>query len=198
MFAGKRFARQLWQQKFCKICTVFCAPKWGWKMDPKMVPEFDPQNGVQKWHPKRGQILAPFLGPFLNLHFGVQNTVQNLQKFLLPKLHGKPFSSKHASQNASVVIAQLVASLNTILYLAKPSKKTKSCDCHKCCTWARWIRASEPDTRLYLQLRYSWKGKQIRWFLLRLGGLLHIFEGQRRNVGDGLPVEGNLSVQWSL
>ena len=21
-------------------------------MDPKMVPEFDPQNGVQKWHPK--------------------------------------------------------------------------------------------------------------------------------------------------
>ena len=23
-------------------------------MDPKMVPEFDPQNGVQKWHPKGG------------------------------------------------------------------------------------------------------------------------------------------------
>ena len=24
-------------------------------MDPKMVPEFDPQNGVQKWHPKGAQ-----------------------------------------------------------------------------------------------------------------------------------------------
>ena len=23
-------------------------------MNPKMVPEFDPQNGVQKWHPKNG------------------------------------------------------------------------------------------------------------------------------------------------
>ena len=23
-------------------------------MDPKMVPEFDPQNGVSKWHPKGG------------------------------------------------------------------------------------------------------------------------------------------------
>ncbi len=23
-------------------------------MDPKMVPEFDAQNGVQKWHPKGG------------------------------------------------------------------------------------------------------------------------------------------------
>ena len=23
-------------------------------MDSKMVPEFDPQNGVQKWHPKEG------------------------------------------------------------------------------------------------------------------------------------------------
>ena len=70
-------------------------------MDPKMVPEFDPQNGAQKWHPKGwlnilflvdffeikiygpllgaifgphfgGQILAPFLGPFFNPHFEVQ------------------------------------------------------------------------------------------------------------------------------
>ena len=124
-----------------------------------MAPEFDPQNEVQKWHPKRRpntlnkalisfrfllnqNIGHPFWMPFFDPilggsnsgaifgsifqpHFGVQNMVQNLQKFLLPKLHGKPFSGKHASQNASVVIAQLVTSLNTILYLAKPSKKTK-------------------------------------------------------------------------
>ena len=72
-------------------------------MDPKMVPEFDPQNGskngTQKggpilfWFKKDlqeikalfkkmgppfgchfgGQILAPFLGPFFNLHFGSKN-----------------------------------------------------------------------------------------------------------------------------
>ena len=26
-------------------------------MDPKMVPEFNPQNGVQKWHPKGGALI---------------------------------------------------------------------------------------------------------------------------------------------
>ena len=39
---------------FCKICTIFGPENGGWKMDPKMVPEFDAQNGVQKWHPKGG------------------------------------------------------------------------------------------------------------------------------------------------
>ena len=62
-----------------------------------------------------GQILAPFLGPFFNPHFGAQNMVQNLEKFLLPELICIAiFSSKHASQNACVVIAWLVAALNTI------------------------------------------------------------------------------------
>jgi len=48
-----------------------------------------------------------------------------LQKFLLPKLHGKSFSSKHASQNASVVIASCISEHDPILYVGKPSKKTK-------------------------------------------------------------------------
>ena len=59
-------------------------------MDPKMVPEFDPQNGVQKWHPKgRPNILnkaliscrsflnqknigSPFWVPFLDPILGVK------------------------------------------------------------------------------------------------------------------------------
>ena len=41
-------------KNFCKFCTIFGPQNGGWKMDPKMVPEFDPQNGVQKWHPKGG------------------------------------------------------------------------------------------------------------------------------------------------
>ena len=45
----------------------------------------------------------------------LQNMVQHLQKFLLPELICIAiFSSKHASQNACVVIAWLVAALNTI------------------------------------------------------------------------------------
>ena len=91
----------------CKFCTIFGPQNGGWKMDPKMVPEFDPQNGVQKWHPTGrpnilnkaliscrsflnqknigppfgGQILAPFLGPFFNLHFWGPKMVQKLQTF---------------------------------------------------------------------------------------------------------------------
>ena len=109
-------------------------------MDPKMVPEFDPQNGVQKWHPKGGpnillvlkkiykksklylkywvsllgaifgphfggQILAPFLGPFCNLHFGVQKWCKICKSFCCQSCIAKLFpASKHAYQNASVVI----------------------------------------------------------------------------------------------
>ena len=29
-------------KNFCKICTIFGPQNGGWKMDPKMVPEFDP------------------------------------------------------------------------------------------------------------------------------------------------------------
>ena len=41
-------------KNFCKFCTIFGPQNGGWKMDPKMAPEFDLQNGVQKWHPKGG------------------------------------------------------------------------------------------------------------------------------------------------
>ena len=65
MFAGKKIAMQMsfGSKHFCKFCTMFGPQKGSWKMDPKMVPEFDPQNGVQKmapqngvqkWHPKMG------------------------------------------------------------------------------------------------------------------------------------------------
>ena len=119
-------------------------------MDPKIVPEFDPQNGVQKWHPKGwpnillvkkkiykksklylkywvsllgaifgphfgGQILAPFLGPFFNLHFGVQKWCKFCKSFCCQSCIAKLFpANKHAYQNASVVISQLIASFNTI------------------------------------------------------------------------------------
>ena len=47
-------------KNFCKFCTIFGPQNGGWKMDPKMVPEFDPQNGVQKWHPKGGPNILLF------------------------------------------------------------------------------------------------------------------------------------------
>ena len=116
-----------------------------------MVPEFDHQNGVQKWHPKGGpniilvlkkiykkaklylkywaplfgchffgphfggQILAPFLGPFFNLHFGGQKWCKICKSFCCQSCIAKLFpANKHAHQNASVVISQLIPSLNTI------------------------------------------------------------------------------------
>ena len=94
-------------------------------MDPKMVPEFDPQNGVQKWHPKgRPNILnkaliscksffnqkkywATLLGAIFGPHFGGQigPIFQPLKWFCCQSCIAKLFpASKHAYQNASVVI----------------------------------------------------------------------------------------------
>ena len=39
---------------FANFAPCFGPQKGSWKMDPKIVPEFDHQNGVQKWHPKMG------------------------------------------------------------------------------------------------------------------------------------------------
>ena len=113
-------------------------------MNPKMVPEFDLQNGVQKWHSKRSpmfliscrSLLNQNIWPLFGCHFWTPfwrsnsgtifgflfqppfwgpKMMQIFQKFLLSKLHSKTFSSKQTSyQNASVVISQLVASLNKI------------------------------------------------------------------------------------
>ena len=67
--------------------------KWCQNLIPKMVLEFDPQNGVQKWHPKGrpnryyfwtpfwGSILARFLSLFFNLHFGVQKWCKICKSF---------------------------------------------------------------------------------------------------------------------
>ena len=62
-----------------------------------------------------GQILAPFLGPFFNLHFGVQKWCKFCKSFCCQSCIAKLFpANKHAYQNASVVISQLIASFNTI------------------------------------------------------------------------------------
>ena len=62
-----------------------------------------------------GQILAPFLGPFFNPHFGVQKWCKFSKSFCCQSCIAKIFpANKHAYQNASVVISQLVASLNKI------------------------------------------------------------------------------------
>ena len=62
-----------------------------------------------------GEILAPFLGPFFNLHFGVQKWCKFCKSFCCQSCIAKLFpANKHAYQNASVVISQLIASFNTI------------------------------------------------------------------------------------
>ena len=62
-----------------------------------------------------GQILAPFLGSFFNFHFGVQKWCKFSKSFCCQSCIAKNFpANKHAYQNASVVIFQLVASLNKI------------------------------------------------------------------------------------
>ena len=58
-------------KKLLQILHHFLGPQnGGWKMDPKMVPEFNPQNGVQKWHPKgRSNILKIKLWFLVDLFF---------------------------------------------------------------------------------------------------------------------------------
>ena len=149
LLAGKVLLCSFDSKNFCKFCTIFGPQNGGWKMDPKMVPEFDPQNGVQKWHPKGGaqysfglkkiykksklylkywvsllgaifgphfgDQMAPFLGPFFNLHFEVQIWCKICKTFCCQSCIAKLFpANKHAYQNASVVISQLIASFNTI------------------------------------------------------------------------------------
>ena len=76
-------------------------------MDPFLGAIFGPHFG--------GQILAPFLGSFFNPHFGVQKWCKFSKSFCCQSCIAKLFpANKHAYQNASVVISQLVASLNRI------------------------------------------------------------------------------------
>ena len=75
--------------------------------------------------------------------------VQNLQFFLLPKLICIAILFQQTCITkcmCSHCLASCSSEHNLILHLAKSRKITKSFDCHKCCTWARWITASESDT----------------------------------------------------
>ena len=75
--------------------------------------------------------------------------VQNLQNFLLPKLICIAILFQQTCITkcmCSHCLARCSSEHNLILHLAKTRKITKSFDCHKCCTWARWITASESDT----------------------------------------------------
>ena len=62
MFAcWKKFCyAALTAKTFCKFCTIFRPQNGGWKMDPKMVPEFDPQNGSKNGTQKGGLIFFWF------------------------------------------------------------------------------------------------------------------------------------------
>ena len=97
--------------------------------------------------------------------------VQNLQKFLLSKLHNKLFSSKQTCTSKCICsdfLASCISEHNAILPLVKPSKITTSFDSHKCCTQARWIRASEShtvsDSEALIHLAYVqhlWESKLV-------------------------------------
>ena len=109
------------------------SPKWGPKMAPKRGTQYS--FGSKKIYKKSklylkywvsllgaifgphfgDQILAPFLGPFFNLHFEVQKWCKICKSFCCQSCIAKLFpANKHAYQNASVVISQLIASFNTI------------------------------------------------------------------------------------
>ena len=115
--------------------------KWTQKWCQNLTPKMGSKNGTQKgcpiffWIYKKsklylkywvsllgaifgphfgGQILAPFLGPFFNLHFGVQKWCKFCKSFCQSCIAKLFPASKHAYQNASVVISQLIASFNTI------------------------------------------------------------------------------------
>ena len=121
---------------------------------------FGPQNGGWKMDPKM---------------------VQNLQKFLLSKLRSKFFSSKQTRISKCICshfLASCISEHNAILHLVKPSKITTSFDCHKCCTWAGWIRASESDTVEVLScetdfLHETWPrfGGRQSWPFCQIGSL---------------------------
>ena len=115
---------------FCKFCTIFGpqmeVEKWTQKWCQNLIPKMGSKNGTQK--DIGSPFWVPFLDPILGIkfwhHFWVHfstsilgpKMVQNLQK-LLPTQSciAKLFpANKHAYQNASVVISQLIASFNTI------------------------------------------------------------------------------------
>ena len=128
-FLDPKMEVEKWTQKWCQNLTPKMGSKNGTqKGDPiffwfkKDLQEIKAlfkilglPFGCHFWTPFWDQILAPFLGPFFNLHFGVQKWCKICKSFCCQSCIAKLFpANKHAYQNASVVISQLIASFNTI------------------------------------------------------------------------------------
>ena len=168
-------------------------PKWGPKMAPKRVAQYFiscrsfwnqniwPLFGCHFWTPFWGSNSGTIFGSIFQPPFWGPKMVQNLQKFLLSKLHSKFFSSKQTRISKCICshfLASCISEHNAILHLVKPSKITTSFDCHKCCTWAGWIRASESDTVEVLScetdfLHETWPrfGGRQSWPFCQIGSL---------------------------
>ena len=128
-FLDPKMEVEKWTQKWCQNLTPKMGSKNGTqKGDPiffwfkKDLQEIKAlfkilglPFGCHFWTHFGDQILAPFLGPFFNLHFGVQKWCKICKSFCCQSCIAKLFpANKHAYQNASVVISQLIASFNTI------------------------------------------------------------------------------------
>ena len=129
-------------------------PKWGPKMAPKRGAQYS--FGLKKiykkskalfkilglpfgchfWTPFWGSNSGTIFGSIFQPPFWGPKMVQNLQKFCCQSCIAKLFpASKHAYQNASVVIpSYLHLSTQFNSHLVKPSRITTNFDCHMCCT----------------------------------------------------------------
>ena len=152
---------QKWCQKLTpKMGSKNGTPKWGPKMAPKRGPNilikkesklylhfnFNNFFGCHFWTPfwgaifgphSGGQILAPFLGPFFNPHFGSRAWCKICKMFCCQSshLHSNFFQQTCITKCiCSHCLASCISEHNPILHLAKPLKRTKSFDSHKCCT----------------------------------------------------------------
>ena len=128
-FLDPKIGVEKWTQKWCQNLTTKMGSKNGTQKGGPILFWFnkDLQESnlyLKYWVPLLGaifgphfggQILAPFLGPFFNLHFGVRKWCKICKSFCCQSCIAKLFpANKHAHQNASVVISQLIPSLNTI------------------------------------------------------------------------------------
>ena len=168
-FGSKNFC------KFCTMfCTpkwgLKNGPKNGARIwPPKRGPKMAPKKGATYFDLEEIKALSKTLGPLFGCHFWTpfwgSNSGTIFGSIFQPPFwgtkHGAKFAKVFAPKAAWQIFfqqtcitkwicshcpASCISEQRPILFLAKPSKKTTSFDCQEWCTWARWIRASEPDT----------------------------------------------------